>query len=696
MSLCINPHCAQPDHPDNLQAITCQNCGAPLVLQGRYRVMAIVSQNTGFGTVYEAYERQQAKILKVLRPERAADSKVLDMFVQEATMLSQIRHGGVPDVGPEGYFTVAMPGSQAPLHCLVMEKIDGLNLRQWMIQQGNHPISEGQALHWLMQLTDILQRIHQQNYFHRDIKPDNVMVRANGQLVLVDFGAAREMTHTYLAQLASQGGITRVSSAGYTPPEQEQGQAVPQSDFYALGRTMIYLLTARSPNDAALYDPLRNHFEWRPLAPQVSPAFADILDRLIAPRVVDRPPSAQSILDALQGLARDRWWATNADLGGSTTHLPETTLTPATTQKSTTRPPSSAPPSRRGMLTGLRPSWLLARPLALGLGFFVLVSLGWGSWQVAQRQGWLLPAAQTLAAPQYDLRGHRSSINTLRLLVDGRRLVSAGADRQLHLWDLATGALLQTWPQTPSFINALAISPDGTWIYVAQADGTLEAWPLGRTVTAPAWRQTVGAGVALNALTLTPDGQRLIAGAANGLIHVVGVQNGTTLLSRSLHSGAINGVAISADGQTVVTGGSDRAVRVWNLATDPDPITLGSHDSFVNHVLISPDGQTVYSAGADGTIRQWDLLGRDRPLLRILRGHRSYVNVLAISPDGRTLLSGGADGVVYLWDGASGRLQRHLRGFSLPVDSLVLTPTQQLVTASRTAPTLRVWTLPSP
>ena len=75
----------------------------------------------------------------------------------------------------------------------------------------------------------------------------------NGQLVLVDFGAARQITHTYMAHLGDSG-ITAVSSAGYTPPEQEQGQAVPQSDFYALGRTLIYLLTARLPNDPAIYD----------------------------------------------------------------------------------------------------------------------------------------------------------------------------------------------------------------------------------------------------------------------------------------------------------------------------------------------------------------------------------------------------------------------------------------------------------
>ena len=129
-----------------------------------------------------------------------------------------------------------------------MEKIDGLNLTQWMQQQGNHPIHQEQAIRWLTQLSGILQQIHQNNYFHRDIKPSNVMIRTSGQLALVDFGAAREMTQTYFSQVDQGAGVTAISSVGYTPPEQEQGQAVPQSDFYALGSHPDLLANRQIPH----------------------------------------------------------------------------------------------------------------------------------------------------------------------------------------------------------------------------------------------------------------------------------------------------------------------------------------------------------------------------------------------------------------------------------------------------------------
>ena len=65
MTLCINPNCAQPNHADNDTQSHCQTCGAELIIQGRYRVMRLLTDNSGFGLVYEAFERNQPKILKL-------------------------------------------------------------------------------------------------------------------------------------------------------------------------------------------------------------------------------------------------------------------------------------------------------------------------------------------------------------------------------------------------------------------------------------------------------------------------------------------------------------------------------------------------------------------------------------------------------------------------------------------------------
>jgi serine/threonine protein kinase/sugar lactone lactonase YvrE len=739
MSLCINPDCPQPNHPGNDRSDGCQSCGGSLLLQGRYRVMRQLSHATGFGTVYEAYERNVPKILKVLKRERAKTPKVLELFRQEAAVLSRIRHPGVPYV-EDGYFTVPLPDSPEVLHCIVMEKIDGLNLRQWMRQQGNHPISEQQAIQWLTQLTDILHRIHQQNFFHRDIKPDNVMVRANGQLVLVDFGAAREMTYTYLAQVGSQGGITQISSAGYTPPEQEQGQAVPQSDFYALGRTVIYLLTTFAPNDAAIYDPLLNWFNWRPHAPQVADDFAHLLDSLIAPRVIDRPATAQAILDALQQLAITRWATPHLPAGGADTVLPETTLPPTSTSPTEIAPvgnsddvtlaedywaeaavggtamaaanaPSPVPDQAPGLLqseaTATAPlsqlqSWSDGRGrnqlrwgrwlgALVGIGAIAGVGLWWGYRQHSQPPSEVITstAVPTRAAqPQQVLSDHTSPVNALVLLPDNRRLLSAGADKTILLWDITTGEVLQSWSDQTSFVNTLSLSPDETTLYSGTADGALQAWSLADG--SQRWQQTIHAG-ALNALTLSPDGQTLVSGGADGILHVLKAASGASLHTIAAHQGAVNTVAITADGQHIISGGSDRDIRIWSLATGEARATLTGHESFVNHLIVSPDGRTLFSASADETIRQWDL--DQGTLMRTLMGHTSYVNVLALSRDGRFLASGSADATVRTWEVETGRPIAAFTGFNTTVDYLVLTPDRLLITASRNQPTITLWTL---
>lgn len=122
------------------------------------------------------------------------------------------------------------------------------------------------------------------------------MLRATGELTLIDFGTARQVTATVVNQ---QGGVTMISSAGYTPLEQINHQAVPQSDFFALGRTFIYLLTGKQPLDSAIYDVQNDELVWRTHAPHISPLLADLLDEMMAHKPKQRPANTQVILQRL-------------------------------------------------------------------------------------------------------------------------------------------------------------------------------------------------------------------------------------------------------------------------------------------------------------------------------------------------------------------------------------------------------------
>lgn len=291
MSLCINPRCSRPENSGTL--LFCQNCGSELLLEGRYQVVKFLGGG-GFGKTYELRSDAAVKVLKVLTNNQP---KAVELFQQEAMVLGHLRHPGIPSVEADGYFVFFPKDSPEPVHCLVMEKVEGLNLNEWLTQRDNRPIAEGLAVKWLRQILEILQQVHQQNYFHRDIKPPNIMLRPDGQLALIDFGTAREVTGTYMQKLSGQG-VTGIVSTGYTPPEQMNGKAVPQSDFYALARTFVYLLTGKQPNEF-LDDPRTGILLWRDSAPQISSHFADLIDSLMAPFPGNRPQDTRVILQAL-------------------------------------------------------------------------------------------------------------------------------------------------------------------------------------------------------------------------------------------------------------------------------------------------------------------------------------------------------------------------------------------------------------
>jgi eukaryotic-like serine/threonine-protein kinase len=297
MRYCINPHCPNPLDPANANTSKCCYCGSEILLQNRYWVVERLGKG-GFGNTWVVDDRGTPKVLKVLTDN---NSKAIELFQQEAKVLSHLQHPGIPKVDSDDYFTVLPKGSSAPLHCLVMEKIEGVDLEKWMQSRHHQPISQTQALDWLKQLVEILSLIHFQQYFHRDIKPQNIMLRPNGQLVLIDFGAVRQVTTTILAGVCH----TRIVSKGYSPPEQQNGYSVQQSDFFALGRTFVFLLTGKEPQDAAIYDPLNNKLNWRDHALHISPLFADLIDYLMAPTASQRPQNPQVILQCLQKVEQD-------------------------------------------------------------------------------------------------------------------------------------------------------------------------------------------------------------------------------------------------------------------------------------------------------------------------------------------------------------------------------------------------------
>ncbi|MBW4622496.1 MAG: protein kinase [Cyanosarcina radialis HA8281-LM2] len=326
MSLCINPNCKSPNPDDTL---FCYKCGSELLLAGRYKVVKLLSDKGGFANTYEVMHQGVPKVMKMLKQQ---SQKAMELFEREFEVLKQSNHPGIPKA--EDYFNFVPKHSQTqtPLYCLVMEKIFGTDLEEYIKQTGR-PIDQRCALEWLFQLAHILEEIHHKQLLHRDIKPSNIILQPDGQLVLIDFGAVKQ-----IASIQAGGQNTWIFTPGYAAPEQEYGSPVVQSDFFALGRTFTYLLTGKEPK--TLVNPNTNEVNWHPHISNVSPMLVEFIDRLMEHPVEKRPPNAQAILSQLTTIQN--------------TLYPPVPISDPTASKSANPPPS-----------GSRNSWKFIIPLAL-------------------------------------------------------------------------------------------------------------------------------------------------------------------------------------------------------------------------------------------------------------------------------------------------------------------------------------------
>lgn len=289
---CINPDCPRP-YPQPWGNNFCSGCGAALLLNNRYIPLQRLGTG-GFATIYTVWDRRwnKERVLKVLM-ETAP--KALQLFEQEAVVLQRLQHPGIPRVESNSYFIVRLdlPPNRV-LPCLVMEKINGQTLQDVLY---DHPqgCSEQVVRDWLYQAVDILGELHRCGIIHRDIKPSNLMLReGTGQLVAIDFGGAKQVGSMAIGY---QSVSTRLISPGYSPPEQMMGEAVgPTADFYALGRTMIQLLTGQELED--LQDPETGELRWRSQA-VVTPVVADLLDDMVRFDPQQRPETAADIRQRL-------------------------------------------------------------------------------------------------------------------------------------------------------------------------------------------------------------------------------------------------------------------------------------------------------------------------------------------------------------------------------------------------------------
>ena len=211
------------------------------ILHERYELETILGQG-GMGVTYKARDlhTQQYVAVKRLLFSQMQEWKPLEMFEREAAILRQLDHPRIPKY--LDYFTLE---TSSDLECvLVQEYIEGVTLQE-RIEQGWRG-TEAECLAIFRQIVEILAYLHalQPPVIHRDLNPHNIMLNERNEAFLIDFGAVQEIIRATML-----GGSTIVGTFGYIPFEQFAGKALPASDYYAAGATLLHMLTHRQPSD---------------------------------------------------------------------------------------------------------------------------------------------------------------------------------------------------------------------------------------------------------------------------------------------------------------------------------------------------------------------------------------------------------------------------------------------------------------
>lgn len=203
-------------------------------INDRYEILKVLGEG-GMANVYLAEDTilERKVAVKILRGDLANDEKFVRRFQREALAASSLNHPNIVemyDVGEDnGNFYI------------VMEYIDGRNLKQLIKRRGTLTLSE--VVDVMLQLTDGLAHAHDSYIIHRDIKPQNILILDNGLVKITDFGIAMALNNSQLTQTNSVMG-----SVHYLPPEQASGKgSTIKSDIYSLGILMYELLTGKLP-----------------------------------------------------------------------------------------------------------------------------------------------------------------------------------------------------------------------------------------------------------------------------------------------------------------------------------------------------------------------------------------------------------------------------------------------------------------
>ncbi len=677
----------------------------------------------GMGRIVAARDRRLGRAV-ALKELLVARPDLRLRFEREARITGRLQHPSIVPIYEHGQWPSGEP-------FYAMKHIEGRPL--WdLIAEADTATERLSLLPKVTAVAEAMAYAHSKGVIHRDLKPQNVLVGAYGETVVIDWGLAKELDGDADSELeeavnaeAGEGdsGLTMAGAVmgtpAYMPPEQARGEAVDErADVYALGAILYNCLSGLPPYrgetsdmviTALLSGPPR---ALRQVQPELPPDLSSIVDKAMAVEPGERYPSAEELAEDLRRYEMGQLVGAH-HYGGA----------------------------------DLVRRWVKKNRVVVSLSALFLVVLAvFGIWSVGRivsernrataERGRAVKASEHARRKEAAARKSEAEATTrlAQFYVDeGRRELLAGHPRRALAYlgearrlghrSLALRILLArvarlarpllaviATHRTP--VEAVAFGPRGGGLTTAGQDGTLKRWSV------PGGKLRSRCTLPGYPIAFSHDASRLIIGQREfGDLAVVDAKTCKRLcVLRGLAAPGAMKISLSADSRRVAAADAQGTVAVWDVATcrtlhswpGPKPSSVPNPKPAPPKVTptvptvaqpvsarffarsLSPDGRRLALVTPAGAAELWDVDSGTR-LATTAAGHTKPVVAVAMSPDSRLLAIGSLDQTAGIWDTASGKLLHRLGGHRQALTTLAFSPDgKRLVTASLDN-TARLW-----
>ena len=708
-------------------------------LAGDYRIDRVLGAG-GFGVTYLAHEIALSRLVTIKEyfpadfaarsngheadarsEDCASDYKWgLERFIEEAQTLARFNHSNIVRV--YRYFRANNTAY------MVLHWEEGQSFKIWLKHLGRAP-RQRELDRIIGPLLDALDTVHKAEFLHRDIAPDNIIIRKAGDPVLIDFGAAR----SEIAAHSKTKTVSALVKPGYSPYEQyaeTSRQQGPWTDIYALAATLYHAITGKRPPDSPSRMLKDEYVPAREAAlGAYRSTFLDAIDRAMALSVEARPhsvaewrgallapePKKPGFLAKMRGeLAAKKEDAKVAKGAAAATRaLPSKTGIP---------PPPDAPGPKGQLLDFFEdlkePDAAAARAPAKAEPAVEPKPAARKTRRAAAKSAKANPevAGVAVPVPKVPSRPRPSPDVARRRFLSGKlmtkMIVAAGLSGAVIAFhdrvpqflanqaSLITTGAINTTPapggehdtvtETHAFkahtgsIEGIGFSGDGRLMVTTGGDKTLKIWDSAT--------RTLNGTLSLEnglATSLSVRNNRALTSHADGTSIVWDLDAKRRMFSFKRNDASIWAAAFLGSEDQIAAAGHDWIVALWQTSSQAAPAhVLEGHENAVQALATEPSGRWLASGGADKMVKLWDIEAGE--LKRTYRNHSDFISALALSHDGAMLAAASLDGAIRLWSTASNRPIRTLNNHSARVTSLVFSPSGDLLASAAEDGTVRV------